>query len=92
LPNLNALIGSLICHYLINPLGAIGNGIELLGLAGVAAGPKKALVSESVENATAKIKFLRLAFGVATQDQTVSRDEILSTLEAMAHGGRLSYT
>jgi hypothetical protein len=31
LPNLNALIGPLICHYLINPLGAIGNGIELLG-------------------------------------------------------------
>jgi histidine phosphotransferase ChpT len=92
LPNLNALIGSRICHDLINPLGAIGNGIELLGLAGVATGPEMALVSESDENATAKIKFLRLAFGVATQDQTVSRDEILSTLEAMARGGRLSYS
>ncbi|WP_187292463.1 hypothetical protein [Octadecabacter antarcticus] len=53
--NLNALIGSRICHDLINPLGAIGNGIELLGLAGVAVGPEMALVSESVENATAKI-------------------------------------
>lgn len=90
--NLNALIGSRICHDLINPLGAIGNGIELLGLAGVAAGPEMALVSESVENATAKIKFLRLAFGAATHGQTVSRGEILSTLEAMARGGRLSYS
>ncbi len=92
MPNLNALIGSRICHDLINPLGAIGNGIELLGLAGVAVGPEMALVSESVENATAKIKFLRLAFGEAAQDQTVSRGEILSTLEAMARGGRLSYS
>jgi histidine phosphotransferase ChpT len=92
LSNLNALIGSRICHDLINPLGAIGNGIELLALASVAVGPEMALVSESVENATAKIKFLRLAFGEAAQDQTVSRGEILSTLEAMARGGRLSYS
>ncbi len=90
--NINALIGSRICHDLINPLGAIGNGIELLGLSGVAAGPEMALVSESVENATAKVKFLRIAFGAATSDQVVSRCEILSTLEAMARGGRLSYS
>jgi histidine phosphotransferase ChpT len=92
LSNLNALIGSRICHDLINPLGAIGNGIELLSLTGVAPGPEMALVSESIENATAKVKFLRLAFGAATQDQTVPRGEILSTLEAMARGGRLSYS
>ncbi|WP_281982155.1 hypothetical protein [Thalassorhabdomicrobium marinisediminis] len=38
--NLHALVGSRICHDLINPLGAIGNGIELLGLTGVGAGPE----------------------------------------------------
>ncbi|MCF2870764.1 histidine phosphotransferase family protein [Octadecabacter sp. G9-8] len=73
-------------------MGAIGNGIELLGLAGVAGGEEMTLVSDSVENATAKLKFLRLAFGDATSDQTVARSEILTTLEAMARGGRLSYS
>lgn len=91
-PNLTALVGSRICHDLINPLGAIGNGIELLGLAGAAAGAEMDLVSDSVTNATSKLKFLRLAFGAATSDQTVKRSEILSTLEALAKGGRLSYS
>ncbi|SLN15110.1 histidine phosphotransferase family protein [Pseudooctadecabacter jejudonensis] len=92
MPNLNALIGSRICHDLINPLGAISNGFELLGLAGVAEGPEMNLVGDSVENATARLKFLRLAFGAASADQLVSRTEILGTLEAIARGGRLSYS
>lgn len=92
MPNINALIGSRICHDLINPLGAISNGIELLGLAGVPQTPELALVTESVENATARLKFLRLAFGDATEDQMVSRHEVFSTLSAVAKGGRLSYS
>ncbi len=91
IPNLSALLGSRICHDLINPLGAIGNGIELLGLAGVSGGPEMDLVSGSVDNATAKLKFLRLAFGDATADQIVPRAEILSTLSAIAQGGRHSF-
>lgn len=67
-PNINALIGSRICHDLINPLGAIGNGIELLSLSGMAASPEMTLVQDSVNNATARVKFLRLAFGDATPD------------------------
>lgn len=91
-PNLNALLGSRICHDLINPLGAIGNGIELLDLAGIGNGPEMELISGSVSNATAKLKFLRLAFGAASPDQLCSRSEILATLEAVARGGRLSYS
>jgi len=91
LSNINALIGSRICHDLINPLGAISNGIELLELTGVPQSPEMALVAESVENATARLKFLRLAFGDASSDQVVSRQEVFTTLEAVARGGRLSY-
>ena len=91
LSNLTALIGSRICHDLINPLGAIGNGIELLSLSGVADGPEMALVTESVQNAAAKVRFLRLAFGDATADQVVQRTEILSILNEIANGGRISY-
>lgn len=92
LSNLNALIGSRICHDLINPLGAIGNGIELLGLSGVADSPEMALVTESVQNAAAKVRFLRLAFGDATADQVVARSEILSILDEVSNGGRLTYS
>ena len=91
-PNLNALVGSRICHDLINPLGAIGNGIELLGLAGFGTGPEMELVGDSVTGATARLKFLRLAFGAASGDQTCSRSDILGTLDAVARGGRLSYS
>ena len=90
--NLNALVGSRICHDLINPLGAIGNGIELLGLAGHGTSPEMDLVGDSVTGATAKLKFLRLAFGDASPDQVCSRSDILGTLDAIARGGRLSYS
>ncbi len=92
MPNLNALIGSRICHDLINPLGAISNGFELLSMSGAVQGPEMELVSDSVENATARVKFLRMAFGAASPDQMVSRSEILSTLQSIAHCGRLSYS
>lgn len=91
LPNLSALIGSRICHDLINPLGAIGNGLELLTLSGVPEGPEMALVSESVANATAKVKLMRIAFGDASPDQMVARSDITATLAAIAAGGRLGY-
>jgi len=89
--NIPALIGSRICHDLINPLGAIGNGLELLTLSGVPEGPEMALVSESVANATAKVKMMRIAFGDAAADQMVSRSDIMATLAAIAAGGRLGY-
>ncbi|MDO6733192.1 histidine phosphotransferase family protein [Octadecabacter sp. 1_MG-2023] len=90
--NLNALVGSRICHDLINPLGAIGNGIELLELTGSSTGPEMDLVVDSVAGATARLKYLRLAFGEASADQICARAEVLSTLEDVAVGGRLSYS
>ena len=91
MPNLSALLCSRICHDLINPLGAIGNGIELMGMAGAAEGPEMALVNESVGNATARVKFMRFAFGAATADQTVRNSDILTTLQDVTRGSRLRY-
>lgn len=92
MPNLSSLVGSRICHDLVNPLGAIGNGLELLGMSGVAESEEMSLVSDSVDNATAKVRFLRVAFGDASADQMISRSEILGILGAIAQGGRLSYS
>lgn len=89
--DINALLGSRICHDLISPLGAIGNGVELLAMSGISAAPEIALIVESVENANARIRFFRIAFGAASPDQAVSAQEAQSILGDMSRGGRLSY-
>lgn len=86
--DLTALIGSRICHDLISPLGAIGNGVELLTMAGGTSGPELALISESVENANSRIRFFRIAFGAAPEGSVLGRAEILEALNGQAKGGR----
>jgi len=89
--NLAALIGSRICHDLISPIGAIANGLELMQMSGTALTPEVALISESVENANARIRFFRVAYGMASAQQPMGRAEVVSILKAVAHGGRVSF-
>ncbi|MGR3634910.1 MAG: histidine phosphotransferase family protein [Shimia sp.] len=88
-PDLAALVGSRICHDLISPVGAISNGMELIELAGSANGPELGLISESVQNANAKIRFFRVAFGHSSSDQQVGEQEILTILDNLAIGARM---
>ena len=57
------LVGSRICHDLISPVGAIGNGLELLAMAGGRTMPggsaELELISDSVVQANARIRFFR---------------------------------
>jgi histidine phosphotransferase ChpT len=77
--DLPALVGSRICHDLISPLGAIGNGVELMGLGGGGTGgPELGLIAESV------------AFGFAGGEQRIGRPEVLSILADLTEGARLS--
>jgi histidine phosphotransferase ChpT len=87
-PDFSALIGSRICHDLVNPIGAIGNGVELMLLDGAAQGPELTLIAASVANASARIRFFRIAFG-ASGDQRVARSEVLSILSDVTQGARL---
>ena len=89
--DLSALLGSRICHDLISPLGAIGNGVELLTMTGTALSPEMSLIAESVENANARIRFFRVAFGAAQPGQSVSSGEIRSILADLERAGRMSY-
>lgn len=88
-PDLPALLGSRICHDLISPLGAIGNGVELLTLTGGAPGAELALVSESVAAAAARVRFFRVAFGSAAPDQRMGQPEIATLIADATRGGRL---
>lgn len=88
-PDLTALLGSRICHDLISPIGAISNGLELLIMDGSQGGPEMVLISESVANANARIRFFRVAFGLAQTDQRIARSEVQSILTDVTRGGRL---
>jgi histidine phosphotransferase ChpT len=88
-PDIAALIGSRICHDLISPIGAIGNGVELMLMDGAAKGPELALISESVSNANARIRFFRVAFGAATGDARIARTEVQGVLAEQTKGSRL---
>lgn len=87
---LAALVGSRICHDLISPVGAIQNGVELLVMEG-RAGPELSLIEDSVRNASARIRFMRVAFGLAGDGQPISRSEVMGTLDDMGRGGRVRY-
>ncbi|MBR9762958.1 MAG: histidine phosphotransferase [Rhodobacteraceae bacterium] len=88
---LASLIGSRICHDLISPVGAIQNGLELLSLEGALRGPEMMLISESVSAASAKIRFMRIAFGMAGQGQKIGRGEVAGILDDLSQSGRITY-
>jgi len=89
-PDLTALVGSRLCHDLISPIGAIGNGVELMLMDLSEGSPELALIAESVAHATARIRFFRLAFGASGgQDHQIARAEVSGALGDMVKGGRL---
>ena len=89
-PDLPALVSSRICHDLVSPLGAIGNGAELLQMSGGRGGAEIALIAESVAHANARLRFFRIAFGAAPPGAVVALGEVRDILATMAAGGRVS--
>lgn len=90
--DLAALVGSRLCHDLVNPLGAIGNGVELLGMTGAAGGPEMTLIADAVRDAQARVRFFRIAFGAPGDGQIVRRREVAEVLEGLFGAGRLGVT
>lgn len=90
-PDLATLVGSRICHDLISPIGAIGNGLELLSLTDGDQAAEMDLISDSVQSANARIRFYRIAYGAASADQMLSSAEVLSFISVLARGGRFTY-
>lgn len=84
---LTALISSRICHDLASPLGAIANGLELLELTGFADTPEAALLSDSVQSASARIAYFRIAFGPANPETLIAPAVAQKTL-AQNYGER----
>jgi histidine phosphotransferase ChpT len=65
---LSALLASRLCHDLINPVGAIGSGLEVLGEPGMDQEMKDtalALIESGGKKSIALLKYGRLAYGAA---------------------------
>lgn len=88
-PDLAELVGSRLCHDLVNPLSAISNGMELIGLSGAPRTPELDLIGSAIEDAMARIRFFRVAFGAAQGGETLSEREIREIVTAIYRGGRL---
>lgn len=54
-------------------------------------GPELALVTDSCDYASARIRFFRIAFGAATDNALVARSEVMAVLQALGEAGRVSY-
>ncbi len=52
-------------------------------------GPELELISQSVSSANARIRFFRVAFGAAAEDQMIGANEIRSILADLTKTGRL---
>jgi len=66
--DLAAMLCSRVCHDLINPVGAIGNGLEVLAdptQTAMADGAQE-LIANSAKQARAKLEFARLAYGASS--------------------------
>lgn len=87
-------VAARICHDLASPLGALGNGIELLDMAAASPGsPIRAeldLLTQSIDSAQAQMRLLRLAFGPAQDDQPLPGGEAVQFHSAVAKTSRYS--
>ena len=86
--SIDALVSSRICHDLISPVGAIGNGVELLESYS-ANMPEIGLIADSVDNATAKLRFFRICFGQSSEGAKTSASEAEAIGTAMVQTARL---
>lgn len=78
-----------ICHDLVSPLGAVANGIELMLLSGQSATAELDLVDASSAAALARLRFFRIAFGLAEADKHLSAKELRATLGTISASGRV---
>jgi len=87
-PDLAALVGSRLCHDLVSPLGAIGNGVELLRMLHESS-PELDLIEQAVQSAQARVRLFRLAFGAAQPGQEVRARDVAEALAGLAVQGRV---
>lgn len=69
------LLASKICHDLISPVGAVSNGVEILEEMGPDYDVTQ-LISFSAAQANAKLKVLRMAYGLGGADESIKPEDV----------------
>jgi histidine phosphotransferase ChpT len=88
--DLAGLMCSRLCHDLISPVGAIGNGVELLTAVGTPGPDEIGLIEQSAQAAAAALAFFRVAYGaVGPAAAPLGLREIGALARAHLGGGRL---
>ena len=65
------LLCSRLCHELISPVGAINNGVELIEEMGAEMADEAiGLIAHSADQASRRLRLLRLAYGTAGSDKS----------------------
>ncbi|HUF57562.1 MAG TPA: histidine phosphotransferase family protein [Thermohalobaculum sp.] len=86
------LVAARLCHDLVNPVGAIGNGIELMREIGAGDGEDLDLIASSTARTAALLGLHRLAFGPQPPDAApLPRARLAERLEPLFAGGRAAW-
>ena len=87
---LAGLVCARLCHDLVNPIGAVMNGADLIRELGAQDTAEEIrMVEASARRAAALLKFCRLAFGpVASAEATLTRAELRRQAEDVLQGPR----
>ena len=92
--HLAELMGSKICHDLVNSVGSLSNGIELLSeMKGAVDKESLDLIARSANLTLVRLKFFRLAFGLNTNKTNTNWDQFYNTIESygLEYGTNISW-
>ncbi len=85
------LLSSHLCHEVVNPLGAVNNGIELLADVGDDMRDEAiGLIESSAQRATVRLQFYRMAYGQAGISALSELRQVRELVDKLLAEGRLS--
>lgn len=86
------LLCSKLCHDLISPVGAVNNGLELLGEDQGIRDEAVALIGQSARQAAARLAFFRVAFDGANQGESMTAEDAAGLAEDFFEGSKITLT
>ena len=85
------MLASRLCHDLVNPVGAVANGVELMTeFCDTMQKDALDLVASSAESALKRIAFFRVAYGIAGHDEGQSIQEVRVLAQGFLAGGKVA--
>lgn len=85
------MLASRLCHDLVNPIGAVANGVELMSeFCDTMQKDALDLVASSADSAMKRVAFFRVAYGFAGHDEGQSILDVRGLAEGFLAGGKVA--